>query len=142
MTGGISTFIAQVPRCRTFRLSLLLFQILWLNVIVPGHRRGAVSVEGGRCEHCAAIADSESGATSNRLAACHRRASHHLPTAPSDGAAHCAICFFAARISPAIAVDYTHPPLRYVALLAPATVLVAHDATLLCTYLGRAPPMA
>ena len=122
-------------RWRGFRLALVAFQFLWLNIIVPGHQRGIVSLPGTQCEAC------ETPAAPPARACC----AHHPktpPAVPLDKANHCAICFFAARLSPAIAVDFTHPPLRMIARLDAPLAPLIHSPEFAFTYHGRAPPTA
>lgn len=126
-------------RSRPLRLVILAFQAIWLNAIVPGHTRGGVQVAGSECQAC--------GIAPAPLAArpcCHpdTKSSHDSPRAPipGDPASHCAICYFAAMLSPAVAVDITHPPLVAVALVEALPALAAPRAQVFPTYLGRAPP--
>jgi hypothetical protein len=67
------------------KILFIVWQMAWLNVIVPGHTRGAVTLPSGsgvRVSCC-----SSDGAKSN-------------PTAPTSGQrARCAICYFAAGLS-------------------------------------------
>jgi hypothetical protein len=130
-----SSAIFRLFRSRPFRYAILAFQLLWLNVIVPGHRRGIVTLPGTRCAAC------EQEAINEPRAACPSdpKSPRHVPL---DSAAHCAICFFAARLSPPVAYDFTHPPLRLVAVVdAPASPIGA-DPQLILPYQGRAPPSA
>jgi hypothetical protein len=123
-------------RSRTLRIAILIFQALWLGVLVPGHRRGVVALPGEQNfaafsseRSCCAVDGSE-----------HR----HLPQVPCsrDPAKHCAICHLAMRLSTPPAIDIVLPPcgLAEVRPLssfdAPASILT------LPTYDGRAPPSA
>ena len=121
---------------RAFRFALLLFEALWLNVIVPGHQRGAVPLPGESCAACQVqVADREC-------------CSHHSQqkTTPAkekgrgDPAQHCAICYFAARICPPPVIDLTPPPLRLVEQLPVPTAHTRKSFEVLPTYYGRAPP--
>jgi hypothetical protein len=117
-------YTRPLMRWRPLHLALLLFEALWLNVVVPGHTRGIIPLAGSPC-----------------CCACHRSApcdkSHPRPAQNPD---NCAICAFAARITPPPAIDLVPPFLRRVALaIIPAPpcptlppVLIAYD--------GRAPP--
>ena len=73
-------------------MAVLLFQAVWLNAIVPGHRRGAVEVPGAECMACKV--------TVPQHECCPEMADEALakPAAPisKDPVAHCAICYFAA----------------------------------------------
>src|SRR5215218_9673907 len=89
-------------------LALLIFQALWLNVVVPGHTRGAVTLPGWDeaakqpAAHACCAADSP---------AKHGRSSG--PKHDSDRAAHCAVCFFAVRLSLPTTIDLTPAPLEF-----------------------------
>jgi len=122
-------------RSRRFRVAFLLFQFLWLNVIVPGHRRGIVTLPGMECATCA---DSASHADHACCASDHKTPQ----PIPVDKANCCAICFFAARLSPTVAVDFTHPPLRLIGVCHIAAPAINHSPDFASTYLGRAPPSA
>src|SRR4051794_35307660 len=88
---------------RAALISLLVFQAVWLTVILPGHTRGAVTLPGYK------PADSESCA-----GCCPQHSGTSDPATPADPgrAAHCAICFFAARLSVPVAIDLTPQPLE------------------------------
>lgn len=93
-------------RSRALRIAILLFQALWLNVIVPGHQRGVVRLPGEDCPECREVATAQP-------ACCEDEPREKHPAKPQrDPALHCAICYFAARLSPAPFVDLTPPPLR------------------------------
>jgi hypothetical protein len=122
-------------RLRAARVLLLAFEIVWLNVIVPGHHRGVVSLPGEACPNCTALADSPL-----RCATCakpHRDDSHPA----RDAAAHCAVCHFAARVTLPPVIDLTPPKLELLEsqpMAAVATPLSIHHVL---TYDGRAPPL-
>ena len=119
-------------RWRPGHLALLIFQIIWLNVILPGHMRGIVTLPGsGACE--------ESGSS------CCSAKKNSNPSKPgqSNGnrAARCAICYFAARVTPPPVVDLRPPALELLAIQSPPARLEAISLERLCPYLGRAPPV-
>ena len=119
---------------RAARIFLIAFQVLFLNVIVPGHTRGIVTMSGR--SSAAGVEASNAGGGCCRTHGGPRRT-------PSDkDRAECAICFFAARVTPPPVVDFH---LTFFALLAAAPVpppveVITADVPL--TYLGRAPPAA
>ncbi|HWE01650.1 MAG TPA: hypothetical protein VG326_04510 [Tepidisphaeraceae bacterium] len=128
----LAAVIFRLFRSRHFRLAMLAFQFLWLNVIVPGHRRGIVALPGDHCRACEqwAVASTKSCPADSKS-----------PQRDSkDPAGHCAICFFAARVSPAVTYDFTHPPLRLIAVVQDDSALIAVDPHLILAYHGRAPP--
>jgi len=85
-------------------LALVIFELIWLNVIIPGHTRGCVTMSCG-CSEAA-------GAPACPLCAAEAaKNSHHSPT-PTDRE-HCALCFFAAHLSIPPAIDLSAPKLRF-----------------------------
>jgi hypothetical protein len=74
-------------RFRPVHLFLLIFQALWLNVIVPGHTRGIVQLPNAG-HSCPACCCEQSAQTKNQK-----------PAAPTNPPGNCAICFFAAHLS-------------------------------------------
>jgi hypothetical protein len=134
LPGGGVVGLLNILRSRPFRLAVLLFQALWLNVVLPGHSRGAVSVPGGGCEACRIGAEKSS---------CHQPSPskpNGSDPAPGDPASHCAICYFAAMLSLPPAIDLSPPALRFLELrdvpIAERVVSTLFSAT----YDGRAPP--
>jgi hypothetical protein len=111
------------------RISLLLFQALWLNVIIPGHTRGALTLP----------------STSSSAASCcsHRDVDQkNAPAKPAKDASRCAICFFAARLSLPDTIDLTPPPLKLVTVIDAPKVRSLDVATPPAPFHGRAPPLA
>jgi hypothetical protein len=123
-----------MPR-RIFSIALLLFEALWLNVIVPGHTRGIVALPGEQCAVC------ETGVqpACQRCSSAKHRDSHKQPI--GDPAAHCAICHFAARVSLPVAIDLTPPKLELIGLLEDRCPARPSAITLSMPYDGRAPPV-
>ena len=107
-------------------IALIVFQSLWLNVILPGHTRGAITLPGYKAE---------SGTCCK-----HESPKKQIPT--NDRASHCAVCFFAARLSMPVAIDLTPQELALCGKhdLPICETLASLDRQL--TYLGRAPPAA
>ena len=128
----------QVMGSRGFRVALLVFEAVWLNAIVPGHRRGIVPLPGENCNLCQ-LQPAE--------AAC---CLHHKRPNPArkedqgkgDPAKHCAICYFAARLCTPPVIDLTPPPLRLAGEL-PFPIPQSRDsAEYTPAYYGRGPPTA
>jgi hypothetical protein len=118
-------------RWRAFRIALLLFQAVWLNVIVPGHTRGVVSLPGTTCESC----------RQSLLSCCsaeHPDKSHPAPV--RDPASHCAICYFAARLSLPPVIDFTPPRLGIAEILDPPAPMSAPSIRVPLLLRDRAPP--
>ena len=114
------------------RIFLLLFEALWLNVVVPGHQRGVVPLPGERCVACASPKDT----------CCPDAGERREParSKPVDRAAHCAICYFAARLSPPPVIDFTPPRPQLVGLAQVPPPAARPTIPFLPTYDGRAPP--
>jgi hypothetical protein len=114
---------------RGLRVALIVFQALWLNVLLPGHTRGVIVTPG----------------TARQVHDCCRSEGAPGKDTPADSqrrAAHCAICFFAAHLSTPPVIDLSAPPLGLTDTLKPVAPTVCHAAEFVPTYLGRAPPMA
>jgi len=113
-------------RSRGLCLAFLIFQALWLNVIVPGHRRGTVQLPGA-CPLCASspVHSHSSGSDS--------------PT-PDSSAATCAICSFAAHLSLPPAIDLAPAPTRFLHRLGDDIPEALHLPLLPASFDARGPP--
>jgi hypothetical protein len=123
-------------RWRTLKITFLLFQALWLNVIVPGHRRGQIALPG---ESCAACEEAEESSAD----CCPMEDQSRRPDSPrpkGDPAKHCLICYFAARVTPPLVIDLTPPPLRFAHLIPVPAAETRTSIIASATYDGRAPP--
>jgi hypothetical protein len=111
----------------------VLFQFLFLNVIIPGHHRGVIPLSG---------AASVSGMADFGCSLCSR-----IPPPPGSGKtpksglpSFCAICAIAAHLTVPPAFEMLLPVpglLMCLGILAPARV---ETPRLIPTYFGRAPP--
>lgn len=121
---------------RAFRVALLVFEALWLNVIVPGHQRGIVRLPGESCPACEA--------DTRVRECCHTQTTKesvpakHNPA--GDPAQHCAICYFAARLCTPPVIDLSPPPLRLAEQLPFPAAHIRESSQVFPTYYGRAPP--
>jgi hypothetical protein len=128
-------------RSRALRIAILVFEALWLNVVVPGHTRGSVALPGERCPSCERCA-------ADPISPCcdmpegQPVASHPHSVPHRDPARHCAICYFAARLSLPVVFDFTHPPLGLLGAAAPQPAGHIVSIPFVATYDGRAPPQA
>ncbi len=115
---------------------LLVYQAVFLNVVLPGHTRGAVTLDGkhtagGPCCCCGG----DEGTT--------RRPVGQGPAGPSRrDRDHCAICSFAARVTPPPAFDFRLPPLGLLERLPPPVPATATSVARIRTYLACGPPPA
>jgi hypothetical protein len=123
-------------RWRTLKIALLLFQALWLNVIVPGHRRGQIALPGEACGTCL-----QSARETDDCCQTHRdsRGSNPHPSR-GDPALHCALCYFAVRVTPPDPIDLTPPALRFCERSILPAPQICIPLPFLATYEGRAPP--
>lgn len=110
-------------RSRSLSFSLLVFQAVWLNVIVPGHTRGVVQLphEATFCAECGC-------------------ATSHPKQAPKAPAGNCAICFFAAHLSIPPRLDFTHTRLDLLHRLEAEAYAVHVAAERFPLFHSRAPP--
>lgn len=108
-------------RFRPFHLFLLLFEFCFLNIVIPVHTRGMVTMGGsGSCCCC-----------------CHK-SKPHAPT-PADEK-NCAICNFAAHLMLPPPVDCRLAALGSAEILPVANPIVFHAIAIPTPYHGRAPP--
>jgi hypothetical protein len=114
-------------RFRPGHLALIAFQIVWLNVILPGHTRGIVTLPDG------------SGSMHGSCCPTAPAGKQDQPTERDKQ--NCAVCFFAARVTPAPAPDIYLPRLGYVETLEIPRPEKAMIAALPASYHGRAPPV-
>lgn len=117
---------------RPLRWAFILFQFAWLNVVLPGHTRGSITVPGTKPTAPACCAGHQAGSRTP--------AENQQPT-PADRA-NCAICYFAAGMSTPPPVIVAPMPRGVVAILPlPAPeILISSDYP--AAYHGRAPPAA
>jgi hypothetical protein len=118
-------------RSRAFRIALLAFQAIWLNAIVPGHTRGVVTLGGATC-HTSTVA---------QHGCCPSKASSKQPAVPTKPSAQCAVCHFAARITPPPVIDLRPPPLALTSQRVEIIPRSADSADLPPAYYGRGPPV-
>ena len=115
---------------RAARILLIAFQVLFLNVVLPGHTRGVVTMSGR-----SASAAAESGC-------CHGKHGGDSGKPSEKDKSECAVCFFAARVTPPPVVDLNLTRLGLVEVIAAARPVVAESAQVELPYHGRAPPVA
>jgi hypothetical protein len=111
-------------------IALVVFEALWLNVIIPGHTRGCVTMP---------CCSGESAASSScPLCAYPEKGPHHSPT-PSDRE-HCALCFFAAHLSIPPALDLSTPKLLFLHYIGSEAAKHLIARSVLVPFDGRGPP--
>jgi hypothetical protein len=113
-------------------IALLVFQAVWLNVILPGHTRGVITVPGAE--------------TDARHTCCAAPQAQHTPNdnppPAKNRAGNCAVCFFAARLSLPTVVDLTPAPLGLAEVRPVPQPDTAVSVEFPAVYQGRAPPAA
>ena len=113
-------------------LLLILFQALLLNVVIPGHTRGIITLSGR-----SAINDLRDVGWGG---CCQKHSgSENQPT--QKDRAQCAICHLAARITPAPVVDLRLTELGRGDLFPVSQPRIVTAPDLALTYHGRAPPL-
>jgi hypothetical protein len=127
-------------RWRTLRIAVLVFQAIWLNVVVPGHKRGAVADAGWSCAACDALPAPQADSSCPRCDSNGPPTHGNQPPAHDDPAQHCAICHFAAHLSLPPAIDLSLSPHFLVETAQAFTAASAPAFTFASTYDGRAPP--
>jgi hypothetical protein len=110
---------------RALRIVLLVFEALFLNVIVPGHTRGIIQLPGSK----------------SVVSCCECQCSKEKQTPQKNRAENCAICNFAARVTIPPAIDFAPPPTGLVEILPPPVCEKIQIVPLPPAYLGRAPPI-
>lgn len=119
---------------RAFRILFIAFQAFWLNVVLPGHTRGEVTLPCSMDRGCEV-------AVSTRP--CCAATGKQAPGAPTpDQKSRCAICFFAAHVTPPPVVDFAPVVLELLYVRPVASPHSVESADIRLTYLGRAPPAA
>lgn len=121
-------------RGRAFRITFLLFEALWLNVIVPGHQRGIVSLPGTACPNCAPSEPVEP------CCADEKPAPKECPI-PGDPAKQCAICHFAAMLTIPPPIDLSAPSLGLLEFLPVPAAGISRHASFRVTRYERGPPL-
>jgi hypothetical protein len=118
---------------RAARAAFILFQFVLLNVALPGHTRGVITLPGYKPDR-------------HEVASCctgHASKSNSPEQAPSErDRAHCAVCFFAATVCVPPVHDLRLTELGLADLLPVPPPVVADSIEFRPTYLGRAPPIA
>jgi hypothetical protein len=118
-----SNFIGSVRY--SVALAVLLYEALFLNVLVPIHTRGAITLSGREGASCCASHETQ-------------KSSKRTPT--DKDRQNCAVCNFAARMSTPPVVSCVMPELGLVQLLPVPPPVTADSIAVRLPYFGRAPP--
>lgn len=117
-------------RSKFWRILLALYLLLWFGVVVPGHRRGIVTIgppDPAQTCSCCQCPD------------CAGTPSKPSDTPPSQ-ASHCAICDFAAHLTLPPTFDFTLPPLGLLDRLPDPVIADLVSRFVLIPFDGRGPP--
>ena len=142
-------------RWRWVSIFLLVQQAVWLLVLLPGHRRGAMVVAGWE----PANGSAGGGGCCTKVTPATTSASCHAPTAvpggdgavpegavpgkdDADRASRCAVCHIAVRMMVAAPVDLSLPPLALMEVLPPDRPSERPSLQISPTYLACGPPAA
>jgi hypothetical protein len=131
---GLKSYSSIRPT-RLLSAALLLYQFFFFNILLPGHTRGAITLDG---KH-----------HSDEPACC--CCGSNLSTPPANGQQskqapsqkdreNCAICSLAVRVMPTPLFAISLPPLTFLKTVDADPVWHAVSVDSIPTYLGRAPP--
>lgn len=127
---------------RTVHILFILFEALFLNIVIPGHQRGIVTMAG--CQSCAVVQQDQCctmpGAATDAACSTEQHTSHSEPTATDK--ANCAICYFAVSLCVPPPPVIAQTSLYRVAEYRPFVAHVAISDALMLSYDSRAPPAA
>jgi hypothetical protein len=123
-----------------FRIALIAFQAAWLNVVLPGHTRGIITVPGYR--PAAAASCHEQTARSVGCCGAPQRPDGSGDDDRRERERHCAVCHFAAKLTPPPVIDATLAPLARLPLTADLPPQHVHVPPCLLPFDGRGPPVA
>jgi hypothetical protein len=108
---------------------LLVYQAFFLNVLLPGHTRGAITVDG---KHTPAA-----------CCCCGGKPAGGDPAVPSQrDRDHCALCQFAGVLTPDPVVQLVIAELGLLDVLPTPAPAVAESRDLVTTYLACGPPLS
>jgi hypothetical protein len=129
------------PRVRStaFRIFFVAFQAIWLNAVVPGHTRGAITLCGAST---ATVAATDAATGPRQTACCPTKKPASDPAPAGQKSDHCAVCHFAARVTPPPAFDFTLPALARTSIRVDVLPASADSADLPPAFYGRGPPTA
>jgi hypothetical protein len=116
---------------KTVATALLLCQFVFLNIIVPGHTRGAVTLDGKHSGDVCCCCGGDAPANTNNP-------SQHTPS--KKDRENCAICNFAARVTHAPVLNLKLPELGLLEVLPPPTPAISVSLAVIPTCHERAPP--
>ena len=124
-------------RLRSVAISLLLYEFFFFNIVIPGHNRGAITVDGKHIPDSAACCCCCGGGADSS------NTSGQSPKTPSRrDQKNCAICNFAARVVPATFLSLTLPKLGLLETSPLPSPVVPASIVAGPTYHSRGPPQS
>ncbi len=128
----VGSFAPHVRPSRVILGLLLVYQAVFLNVLVPGHTRGAITLDGKHTAPCCCCSS-----------AGEPRPGGKAPTGPSDrDREHCAVCQFAAALTSVPPVRFTLPELGLLDVLPAPLPSVVCSLDRIATYDACGPPLS
>jgi hypothetical protein len=126
--------IFETGRLRRGAAALLLaYQFIFLNVFIPGHTRGAITLDGKHSpETCCCCCCSPQESSDSK--------SPSAPEPSQRDRANCAVCHFAARIMATPVIDLSPAKLGLLAVLPPPASWHFISLGLVPTYFACGPP--
>jgi hypothetical protein len=116
---------------------LLLYEFVFFNIVVPGHTRGAITLDGKHtsdsflaccCCRCNTASDLTAGKHS------------HKQVPSQRDRANCAICNLAARVVPPDVISFIPQVFEFLRMVTLPIPSVPASISRISIYLGRAPP--
>ena len=114
--------------------ALLLYQFFFFNILLPGHTRGAITLDG---KHQPEIS---SCCCCGEMPAAPAKPNDPKSAPSQKDRENCAICNLAVRVMPAPIFTISLPPLTFLKSVDPEPAWHAASVASIPTYLGRAPP--
>jgi hypothetical protein len=117
------------------KVALVAFQLIWLNVYLPGHTRGVITIDS---DHLNEDCDSQVGPSHGNHSCCSPSSQEKTPSPKRQ--AKCAICFFARGLdhSPQFSLDLR--PLAFLHAVSTPTPEQLIQPAFFDYFDGRAPP--
>jgi len=126
----------SASRCRRLiGVALLVYQFFFFNILLPGHTRGAITLDGKHHP------DEASCCCCGEVPAAPAKPGDPKSAPSQKDRENCAICNLAVRVMPAPLFTISLPPLTFLKTVDPEPAWQAVSVDRISTYLGRAPPI-
>jgi hypothetical protein len=123
-------------RSRSFASALLVYQFIFFNILLPGHTRGAITLDG---KHTLVSVPCCCCGLENPAAKSTTGKSNGVPSQRDRDC--CALCHFAARVLPTQFVGFTLPKMGLLDVLPVSNPDVPVSVDVIHTYQSRGPPL-